>query len=115
MTDPTGLGPDPSPGRGRDDQPGQPDDTWPYERAQLLLTTSDVDLFAGILRPAVGLIATMRIVGHDRALDVHLDAITAGDGQRPPQVTYRRVDDALRPAGAAEIVSVAAIAHLHLW
>ena len=96
-------------------RPAEPDDTWPYERAQMLLTTTDVDLFAGILRPVVGLIATVRLVGHDHPLDVHLDDVLAGERGAPPRLSFRRVNAALAPVGHPEQVGVDTIAHLHLW
>jgi len=79
------------------------------------LTTTDADLFADVIRPAIGLIATLRIVGLDRPLDVHLEAVSAGDHRTSPQLTFRRVDAALQPVGEAERVAVDTIARLHLW
>jgi len=96
-------------------QPADGGETWPHDRARMLLTTADVDLFAGVIRPVIGLIATLRIAGHDRPLDVHLDEVSAGDHSASPQLTFRRVDASLQPVGEAEQVAVDTIAHLHLW
>lgn len=104
-----------SPRRHHHNQPADGDETSPDERARMLLTTADVDLFAGVIRPVIGLIATLRIVGHDRPLDVHLDAVSAGDHSASPQLTFRRLDASLQPIGEAEQVAVDTIAHLHLW
>jgi hypothetical protein len=104
-----------SPRRHHHNQPADSDETWRNERARMLLTTADVDLFAGIIRPVIGLIATLRIAGHDRPLDVHLDAVSAGDHSASPQLGFRRLDASLQPVGEAEQVAVDTIAHLHLW
>jgi hypothetical protein len=85
-----------------------------HRRTQrLLITTNDVELLTEIVRPALGLIATLRVAGHHDTRNVWLDDIT-GEGDRP-QLLYRRVDDTLQPANITEAVDVAAITHLHLW
>ena len=68
-----------APRRHDHNQPADRGGTSPDERTRMLLTTADVDVFAGVIRPVIGLIATLRIVGRYRPLDVHLDAVSAGD------------------------------------
>ena len=98
MTNTGDPGPDPSPDRDRPDQTTQTSDASRHGRTQrLLLTTNDVDLLADILQPALGLIATLRIAGHNSPLNVQLDDVTTGDGQQP-QLVYTRVDSHHPPA-----------------